>query len=76
MSPADPIKEANATTENLNNLTETHAEAFAKKGQDWENQFRQIAKEKDLMKELGLTAADVVPDSPVTSDELENALAE
>jgi hypothetical protein len=35
------------------------AAEFANQGQDWETELRQIAKEKKLMKELGLTDSDI-----------------
>lgn len=57
----DPQKEANAFAALLEVNGTTYAEHYAARGQDWEDAFRQRAKEKALMKELGLTAADVAP---------------
>ena len=57
----DPAKEAQAQEVKLRNNLTTYAEEYAKQGKDWEEQFRQIAKEKALMKELGLEMAQVAP---------------
>ncbi len=53
----DPSKEANATATRLQNNVTTYAIEYAKQGRDWEDALRQRAKEKRLMKELGLTDA-------------------
>ncbi len=53
----DPAKEATAQKTRLESHTTTLADEYAKKGQDWETALRQRAKEKELMDELGLTAA-------------------
>ena len=50
----DPAKEANAQKTRLESNTTTLAHEFALKGQDWEKQLRQRAKENELIKELGL----------------------
>ena len=57
----DPQKEANAQDTRLQNNTTTLADEYAKRGLDWETQLRQRAKEKALMKELGLTEAEAAP---------------
>jgi len=57
----DPAKEANAQATRLANHTTTLADEYAKRGQDWETQLRQIAKERALMDELGLSPADAQP---------------
>ena len=57
----DPAKEANAQATRLASNTTTLASEFAKQGKDWETELRQRAKEIRLMKELGLTAAQVTP---------------
>lgn len=51
----DPSKEAAAQEKRLGNRTTTLAAEYAKLGKDWEEELRQIARERDLMKELGLT---------------------
>jgi capsid protein len=52
---ADPAKVSSAQATRLaNNLTTLEAE-YAREGQDWEAALRQRAKEKELMKELGLS---------------------
>ena len=51
----DPLKEANAQATRLKNNTTTLAAEYAKSGIDWENELRQRAKEKQLMRELGIT---------------------
>jgi capsid protein len=52
----DPAKEANAQATRLASHTTTLADEYAKRGQDWEVQLRQRAREIALMSELGLTA--------------------
>ena len=51
----DPLKEANAQSVRLANHATTLADEYARRGQDWEVQLRQRAKEMGLMAELGLT---------------------
>ncbi len=53
----DPAKEANAQATRLTSLTTTLADEYARRGQDWETQLRQRAKEMALMQELGLSIA-------------------
>ena len=53
----DPAKEANAQEKRLNSKTTTLAAEYARQGKDWETELRQIAKEKALMKELGIDDA-------------------
>ena len=55
----DPAKEANAQATRLASHTTTLADEYAKRGQDWETQLRQRAKEIALMSALGLTAEQV-----------------
>jgi lambda family phage portal protein len=50
----DPLKEANAQGKRLENHTTTLADEYARKGQDWEAQLQQRAREFKLMRELGL----------------------
>jgi capsid protein len=50
----DPAKEANAQETRLKNYTTTLSDEYARRGQDWETQLRQRAKEVVLMKELHL----------------------
>ena len=51
----DPAKEANAQATRLANNTTTLAYEYARQGKDWEAELRQRAKERQLMRELGLT---------------------
>ena len=60
----DPSKEASAQETRLKNLTTTLAHEYAKQGLDWESELRQRAKEKTLMKELGLSEAETSPSAP------------
>jgi lambda family phage portal protein len=53
----DPSKEATAQGTRLANHTTTLADEYARRGQDWETQLRQRAKEIALMDELGLALA-------------------
>lgn len=66
----DPQKEANAQATRLASHTTTLADEYARKGQDWEAQLRQRAKELALMTELGLTASapTAAPTTPEKSD--------
>ena len=66
----DPQKEANAQATRLASHTTTLADEYARKGQDWEAQLRQRAKELALMTELGLTAPApaTAPTTPEESD--------
>ena len=59
----DPAKEANAQETRLTNHTTTLADEYARKGQDWETQIRQRAKEVALMNQLGLNLVTPVPGS-------------
>lgn len=60
----DPAKEASAQATRLANHTTTLADEYARKGQDWEIQLRQRAKEVGLMTKLGLNLAQVLPGNP------------
>ena len=57
----DPAKEASAQATRLTSHTTTLADEYAKRGQDWETQLRQRAKELALMSELGLATETVIP---------------
>jgi lambda family phage portal protein len=57
----DPSKEADAQTVRMNNLTTTLSDEWAKSGEDWEKKLRQIKREKELLKELGLEIKQAVP---------------
>lgn len=66
----DPAKEANAQETRLTNHTTTLADEYARRGQDWETQLRQRAKELALMNELGLAPLQSRPTNPTeTPDE-------
>ena len=51
----DPLKEANAQATRLGALTASLQSEYAKQGKDWQTELEQIAKEKKLMAQLGLT---------------------
>ncbi|NLX57703.1 MAG: phage portal protein [Phycisphaerae bacterium] len=59
----DPAKEATAQATRLTSNTTTLAIEYARQGRDWETELRQRAKEKSLMKELGLV------EEPAPTDE-------
>ena len=59
----DPAKEANAQATRLASHTTTLADEYAKRGQDWETQLRQRAKEIALMSQLGLATESVTPNT-------------
>lgn len=65
----DPAKEATAQATRLANHTATLADEYARRGQDWESQLRQRAKELSLMKELGLAATPVPSSEPDASQD-------
>lgn len=65
----DPAKEATAQATRLANHTTTLADEYARRGQDWEAQLRQRAKELALMSELGLPLAQASPNSTHTPSE-------
>ena len=50
----DPAKEASAQEKRLANRTTSLATEYARTGRDWEEELRQIARERELMTELGL----------------------
>lgn len=50
----DPSKEASAIKTRLASLTTSLASEYAKQGKDWEEELRQIARERSLMKELNI----------------------
>jgi lambda family phage portal protein len=53
----DPAKEANAAETRLRTLTTTLASEYARQGKRWDVELRQIAVERELMRELGLEVA-------------------
>ena len=57
----DPVKEASATEIRLATNTTTLADEWARVGKQWDVQLRQIAAEKALAAELGLTPAERSP---------------
>ena len=54
----DPAKEATAQQKRLESHTTTLAAEYARQGKDWETELRQIAKERKLMRELGIDDAE------------------
>lgn len=57
----DPAKQATARETSLRSMTTTYARVYAEQGLDWEEEFRQIGREKALMADLGITPADLAP---------------
>jgi lambda family phage portal protein len=55
----DPVKEVAAGKEEIISLMGTLADWYAEQGEDWQEQLRQIARERDFMKTLNLTIADI-----------------
>ena len=64
----DPAKEARAQQMRLKNNTTTLAHEYARQGKDWESELRQLAREKALMKDLGLSEAAATPLGRNTND--------
>jgi lambda family phage portal protein len=60
----DPAKEADAQATRLENHTTTLADEYARRGQDWELQLRQRARELALMRELNLDPSTITPTEP------------
>ena len=67
----DPAKEANAQATRLTSNTTTLAVEYARQGRDWETELHQRAKEKKLMKELGLVEESTPPAGSENEDEEE-----
>jgi lambda family phage portal protein len=55
----DPLKESNAHALKLEKHMETYQSYYGDQGKDWKEIFKQIAVEKALREELGLTVGDV-----------------
>ena len=76
----DRAKEANGQKTQLESLTTTLASEYAKEGKDWEVELRQIAREKQLRGELGLTVEESAPQQanqmPEMPEEQAEAIAE
>lgn len=68
----DPSKEATAQQKRLESRTTNLAIEYAKQGRDWEVELRQIAKERELMKGLGIDDAGKTRDSNEESEEDDN----
>jgi lambda family phage portal protein len=68
MEHVDPAKEATAQATRLSSNTTTLAVEYAKQGRDWETELRQRAKERALMRELGLTESEAAPASTAPAD--------
>src|SRR5690606_37417847 len=65
----DPAKEANAQATRLANNTTTLAAEYARQGKDWETELHQRAKERAMMRELGLGEAAATPISDTDEEE-------
>lgn len=63
----DPLKEANAQATRLANLTTTLSQEWASSGRDWEKALRQIARERALLAELGLSLPDAAAAAAASS---------
>lgn len=76
----DPYKDAQTDEIELRNHTTTLAEIYARKGQDWEEQLRQRARERNLILELGLgenppRPATTPPPTPAAEEDPASAAA-
>jgi len=67
----DPLKEARGQEIRLKNNVTTFATEYALQGKDWETEIRQRAREKKLMKELGLTEEEAIPSNNKNKDKEE-----
>ena len=68
----DPQKEANSQATRLQSNTTTLAAEYAKQGKDWESELRQIAKERELMKTLGIATEEATPEKNSRKDNEED----
>lgn len=68
----DPTKEANAQATRLASMSTTLADEYAKQGDDWREQLRQIAEERRYMAELGLTPPGTSDSTSDDDDDLED----
>lgn len=75
MEHVDPVKEASAQKIRLASLTTTLAYECAREGRDWEAVLRQRAKEKALMRELGLDDS-AESALPIVDEDPEDAAAQ
>lgn len=66
----DPAKEANASETRLRTLTTSLASEYARQGKRWDVELRQIAAERQLMAELGLSMADAAAPMPAEEADL------
>ena len=55
----DPVKEVAAGKEEIVSLMGSMADWYSEQGEDWQEQLRQIARERDFMQKLNLTMADI-----------------
>jgi capsid protein len=55
----DPLREASAQALRLENFSTTYADEYARQGKDWQQQLEQVARERELMESLGITAQEV-----------------
>lgn len=65
----DPQKEAQAQAQRLSSMTTTLEEEYAREGKDWEQAVRQIARERELVSELGLMPVAAPPTEEPTDEE-------
>ena len=75
MLHVDPLKEANAQKVRLESNTTTLANEYALQGKDWETEIRQRAREKNLMRELGLTDSEALPANNKNNVQEEDGMA-
>lgn len=65
----DPYKDANADALMLENCTSTLEQIYARRGEDYEDALKQIAKEQELMKKLGIQTQKTIPINKDIKDE-------
>lgn len=66
----DPLKESKAIEIELNSMTTNLEAVYSKRGEDWEDELRQIAKEQAFMKALGLERRDT--HTPLSNQEFDD----
>ncbi len=70
----DPVKESKAQTERLSSLTTSLATEYAAQGKDWEKELQQIAREKQLKTDLGLSVTPPAESKDEVEDEVEEGV--
>jgi len=69
---SDPYKQAHADAIELQNCTTSLSTIYALKGKNWETEIKQIAREREALRSLGLVIGQVVPDEKLLEEDNED----